>query len=504
MIRRLATLVALLPAAALAAPDEVPSPSSNLDVRPAALEFNWTPMAMPDGGHTAFASLNYLVAVDDDWSIGPGVYGTAKGNYGGIFTVGFTGQRRWRLSEETNVVAGLYVGAGGGLSSEDMRFGGGLMLRPELSLRTRFGAWYGGVGFSQIRFPSGNVKGDAGLAVTVGRYLDFAGHATADAGRRAQSDQRTGLGFDEISLTAGSERPSASSRDRTGKPYTGAVGKAGADLRQYGAEGRWWGVEAAGAAQGGVDGYMEVLGQVGQDWAVPGTPRLRVGVQGGVGLGGGGNVDTGNGWLLRAGPTLRWITPWGPSVRVDAGVTHAPSGEYTARFVRAALSLPLDRVPQPSGADPGGTVRVQQLGASVTHVPRMRFKDGSEESVSHLALVMSRDFSPRVYGVAQAGSAAWGRAGAYSFGLFGLGVQSDPVWSRLRLGAEGLLGAAGGGGVAVGGGAVAQLEVWAQWAVTDGLRLRAGLGQFRTLRSDDQAAALSQVQLSYAFGTLQR
>lgn len=502
MIRRIATLVALLPAAALAAPEAVPSPS-NLEVRPAALEFNWTPMVMPDGGHTAFASLNYLVAIDDAWSIGPGVYGTAKGNYGGIFTVGFTGQRRWRLSEETNVVAGLYVGAGGGLSSEDMRFGGGLMLRPELSLRTRFGAWYGGVGFSQIRFPSGNVKGDVGLAVTVGRYLDFAGHASSDAGRSAHADRRTGLGFDEIALTAGGERPSASSRDRSGKPYTGAVGKAGADLRQYGADGRWWGIEAAGAAQG-VDGYMEVLGQVGQDWSVFGTPRLRAGVQAGLGLGGGGNVDTGNGWLLRAGPNLRWITPWGPTVRLDAGVTHAPSGEYTARFVRAALALPLDRVPLPSGEDAGGTVRVQQLGASVMHIPRMRFKDGTEESVTHLAFVMARDFSPRVYGVAQAGSAALGRAGAYSFGLFGLGVQSDPMWGGLRLGAEGLVGAAGGGGVAVGGGAVAQLEAWAQWALTEGLRIRAGVGQFRTLRSDDQAAALTQVQLGYAFGTLQR
>jgi hypothetical protein len=166
--------------------------------------------------------------------------------------------------------------------------------------------------------------------------------------------------------------------------------------------------------------------------------------------------------------------------------------------------MPLDRTPTLIGDDPGGTVRVQQLGASVMHLPRVRFKDGREEGVSHLAVNMSREFSPRFYGTAQAGSAAAGSAGAYSFGLFGVGVQSDPLWGRMRVGAEWLVGAAGGGGVKVGGGAVTQAEVWAQWQVAERLRLRAGVGQFRTIRGSDQSTPLSHLQLSYAFGTLQR
>jgi hypothetical protein len=500
---RYAALMALLPVTALATPDDAPFARLNT-VRPAAVEANWTRMKMPDGGRTAFASLSYLMAYDDDWGFGPGFYGTAKGNYGGIFTVGFTGQRRWRLSGNTHLAASLYVGAGGGLSSQQMRFGGGLMLRPELSLRTENKGWYTGVGVSQIRFPSGNVKSGVGLAFTVGRSMDFVSFSPDDAGMRGRAGSRSGLGFDEITLTGGMEKPRASSRTRGGTPYAGKVGKAGAELRQYIAEGSWWGVEASGAAKGSVDGYMEVLGQIGQDWALFGSPRLRVGGQLGAGLGGGGNMDTGNGWLLRAGPTLRWITPWGPSVRLDAGVTHAPSGAYTAPYLRAALSMPLDRTPTLIGDDPGGTVRVQQLGASVIHVPRMRFKDGREEAVSHLAVNMSREFSPRFYGTAQAGSAAAGSAGAYSFGLFGLGVQSDPLWGRMRVGAEWLVGAAGGGGVKVGGGAVTQAEVWAQWQVAERLRLRAGVGQFRTIRGSDQSTPLSHLQLSYAFGTLQR
>ena len=499
---RLAALTALLSTPAWAAPDDAPFARVQT-VRPAAVESNWTRMKMPDGGRTAFASISYMMALDDDWGFGPGVYGAAKGNYGGIFTVGFTGQRRWRLSSNTHLAASLYVGAGGGVSSEQLRFGGGLMLRPELSLRTEVGPWYSGIGLSQIRFPSGNVKSGVGLSFSIGRSVGFASFTPEDAGRFGRATQRTGLGFDEISLTAGYEKPRSSSKDRAGNLRTQRVGKAGAELRQYIVDGSWWGIEASGAAQGGADGYMEVLGQIGQDWAM-GSPRLRVGGQLGAGLGGGGNLDTGSGLLLRAGPTLRWITPWGPTVRLDAGLTHAPNGAYSASFWRVVLAMPLDRAPVAFGEDVGGTVRLQQLGASALHMSRMRFKDGRREAVSMLAINMSREFSSHVYGTALAGSAAAGNAGAYSFGLFGLGVQSEPLWGRMRVGAEWLVGAAGGGGVKVGGGAVTQAELWAMWPVNDRLRLRAGLGEFRTMRGSDQSTPLAHIGLSYAFGTLQR
>ena len=512
MTRRFAALFApfaLIPLAAAALPDDAPFPNVAriATVRPAAVEGNWTSLKLPDGGRTAFASLSYLMALDDNWGFGPGFYGAAKGNYGGIFTVGFTGQRRWRLSRNTHLAASLYVGAGGGLSSAQLRFGGGLMLRPELSLRTETGPWYTGVGLSQIRFPSGNVKSGVGLSFSVGRALSFASFSPDDAGRPGRTTERTGLAFDEISLTGGLEKPRANSRDRSGNPRTGQVGKAGAELRQYIADGSWWGVEASGAAQGGADGYMEVLGQIGQDWALFGQPRLRLGGQLAAGLGGGGNLDTGNGWLLRAGPTLRWVTPWGPSLRLDAGFTHAPSGAYSAPYARLALTMPLDRTPLANwqGDERNwGTVREQQLGASVMHLPRVRFKNGRREAVTHLAVAMQRELTPQLYGVAYAGSAAVGSAGAYSFGLFGAGVQTGPLAGGLRVGAEWLVGAAGGGGVQVGGGAVTQAQAWAQLPVSERLRLRAGVGMFRTLRTSAQSTPVAQLSLSYAFGTLAR
>ena len=101
-----------------------------LQAQPAAIELNWTPLKMPTQERIALLGANYLVAMNEDWGIGPGFYGSAKGNFGGIFTVGFTAQRRWRLGPDLHAAASLYAGAGGGLSSDKVRFCGGLMLRP--------------------------------------------------------------------------------------------------------------------------------------------------------------------------------------------------------------------------------------------------------------------------------------------------------------------------------------------------------------------------------------
>nr|WP_269838161.1 hypothetical protein [Paucibacter sp. M5-1]MCZ7880102.1 hypothetical protein [Paucibacter sp. M5-1] len=184
------------------------------------------------------------------------------------------------------------------------------------------------------------------------------------------------------------------------------------------------------------------------------------------------------------------------------------TGSFKSTYVRASLGLPLDQATglfgQPN--EEGGVVRTQTVYASLMHLPKVRFKDGHETSVGHLAMVMSRDLGTHLYGTAQAGSAAFGRAGAYSFGLFGLGLQGRPLAGGPRVGAELLVGAAGGGGVAVTGGAVAQAEAWAEWRFgeSERLRLRTGVGQWRTLRGQTQSSPVVNVSLGYAFGALSR
>lgn len=459
---------------------------------------------MPNGSRAALLGGSYLVAMNDDWGVGPSAYGAAKGNFGGLFTVGFTAQHRRRLGQSSYLASSLYAGAGGGVGSADVRFGGGLMLRPELSLRNEWGNWSAGLSLAYVSFPSGNVRGGSlGLALS---YADgFRSFSPSDAGKRGSSYRRTGVGVDEISMHLGTYRPRHASVGRDGRPLGSQIGSVGATLRQYVSDGAWWGMEASGATSGGADGYMEILGMLGEDYGFAG-PSLRAGWQLGAGLGGGGNLNTGSGWLIKLGPTLRWKTPWGPSLRLEAGLAGRPAGRFNANFARLSVSVPLDSLGSGAGdgAPSDGRIANQALGASLQHLPRVRFKDGREESVGMLGLRITRDLSPHVYGIAQAGSAAFGRAGGYSFGLLGLGLQqSVPSLGALRLGMDLAVGAGGGGGIAVSGGAIAQAEAWAEWS-WDRTRLHAGLGQWRSLRGETQSSPLFNLSLDYAFGALTR
>ncbi|MGM9513444.1 hypothetical protein ACS5PK_04240 [Roseateles sp. DB2] len=473
--------------------------------RPLSWELSWTPLRTKEGGRMALAGASALLAVNEEWGLGPTVYASAKGNYGGIFMLGLTGQRRWRLSPSTHLAAGLFVGGGGGLSSDVLRFGGGFMWRPELSLRTEVGPWYTGVGLSRVMVPGGNIA-DTQLSFMLGRQTLFHAFDPGSSGRQGASGDRGGLGFDEMSLVAGAYAPSRAIRRRSGEVMNRKVGLAGAALRQYISPSAWWGLEAAGGAKGGADGYMEVLAALGQDWAL-GRSGFHLGGQAALGLAGGGDVDTGSGWLMKIGPSLRWQSAKGWGWRLDAGWAQS-RGAFHAPYARFSLDLPLEPVQrrQQAGAIETGTVQEQDWLVSLQRLRQVPFKDGSKQDMTQQGLIMTRGLGEHLYGLAQAGTAIQGKAGAYAYGLLGLGLRSQPFADgRWRVGAEILAGAGGGGGVQLGGGALRQTEVWAQWqgqGELSRLRLRAGLGQWGSLRGRGGDSTQLNLAVGYAWGSL--
>ena len=116
-----------------------------------------------------------------------------------------------------------------------------------------------------------------------------------------------------------------------------------------------------------------------------------------------------------------------------------------------------------------------------------------------IGLKLNRYLGEHFYLSGQAHSAYAGGAGGYSVGLFGAGVATSPR-SAWRLGAEALIGAAGGGGVETQGGAIVQGLVWASWAPSPRSEWRAGLGTSRALRGGGAASPIVEVSWSRAFG----
>ncbi|HET9644827.1 MAG TPA: hypothetical protein VFP68_16070, partial [Burkholderiaceae bacterium] len=359
-------------------------------------------------------------------------------------------QRRWRLSERLGLAAGLYAGGGGGAAAP---VGGGLMLRPHADFVLDMGGWQLGLSASHVRFPSGDIHSTQ-LGVVMMVEDRFSYTAPGHGGETVDFGGRGGLGADAMHLTLG-----AYTR-RTDSPQT--LGYVGMRLEQ-GLDSVWSAnLEAAGAAHGGSEGYAEMLGGVSALWPVAGD-TLRLGARAALGLGGGGAVRTGGGLIGKAALAGRLQLGRKFSIDLEGGeVKGLRGGGFSARYAQVSLGMALGESGGFGGWGPRQRVTDMGWELSVQHYLDAARKDGSSHSLQAVGLKFRRSFTPNFYLTGQAHTAFAGGAGAYSVGLVGIGAMARPFgkatpWS---IGAEALVGAAGGGGVATKGGAIAQPMAW--------------------------------------------
>jgi hypothetical protein len=423
--------------------------------------------------------------VGSDWWAGPVVYGAATGQHAGFFVGGGQLSRNWTLTPNLTVVTGVFVGGGGGGNAP---VGGGLMLRPSISLVRRIDPWNIGVTLSNVHFASGDIhSSQLGLLLSWNgnyRYYDSeaAGHSVADA-------PVTGFGLSELSATFGQYRL----RDASGR-HPSLVG-ARAEWRD--STDNWHGgIEAAAAAGGNAAGYMELLGSLGWEHAVPGISSIKLGARAALGLGGGGAIAGDGGILGKVLATARWEVAPGWQLGLEAGATDGAHGQPRASTVQAWIATELK--PETAGRLAEATpIARNEWVATVQHLAHMQRLAGGQGSVDTLGGSFNHFFAGPLYLSMQAHSAFAGGAGAFSMGLIGVGAATAPgTW---RTGAELLAGAAGGGGVAARGGALAQATAWTEFKLGREGSIRLGLGELRSIRAGLSSPAV-QISWAQAFG----
>lgn len=404
-------------------------------------------MELPGRERMGMVGGTYFFQVAPDWYVGPAVYGAATGQRGGFFTGGADLAWKKQVMSNATLSTGVYVGGGGGGSAA---VGGGLMLRPYVELGWRLDGYSLGISASQVRFPSGDIQSNQ-MGVVMSFDDRFAYAPSNRAGERVAGSRRGGVGFDRMSLVAGQYRPSAGSRDVSGQPYAGPIGYAGFRADQMLSDHLYWGPESGAAVKGGADGYAEILGVAGAEYPLPGD-RLRVGARVAAGLGGGGKVSTQGGAIVKAALTARAQLSHHMSLGLELGRVSAPNGGFKARIATLQLGLELDDV------RPGAGERVWQgmewEGKFTRYISAARYSI-PEQAFDTVGFAINRRINPSLYTTGQALSAVDGRAGGFSMGLVGLGLNTATSQGGWSTGVEALLGAAGGGGVNTQGGAVA-------------------------------------------------
>ncbi len=482
-----AAVLALALASAWPALAQAQSAPSGIDALPISFVLGIENVELPDGETMGLAGGTLLFDVGAGWSLGPAVYGAATGQRGGFLVGGIAVQRRFALSPGWNLAAEFYAGGGGGAAAP---VGSGLMLRPALTLfRDLTPTLQLGLSASYVSFPSGQIdSGQIGLALAWRSeflHLRQAGLGAGSAGDGSSSS--TGLGFDRMAALASVY----DFRDDSGRRI-GLVG-ARADRRSE-VEGLRWGLEASAAAQGDAAGYMEILGTVSYSVAPAPTalPDWRVGARGGMGVGGGGAVPTGGGFLGKLTATSEWRLGPGWTLGAEVGGVASATGGFKA--LQGQLWVAADLEPDPNDRSGGaGGVRNEWVGAWLHYQEAARVNGGTG-SLDLIGLKLNRYLGPNFYLSGQAYSAFAGGAGGFSVGLVGAGAAAA-LAEQVRVGAELLVGAAGGGGVQTAGGAVLQGMAWVGFSPVKQHEWRVGVGG---VRSFSGALSSPLVELSWS------
>lgn len=443
-------------------------------------------IASPDtrieGLHRFFAGRR----VSPGFSFGQSIYSAALGDAGGAFFWGVEGIGHLPLNERFSLSFAGFLGGGGGAAQVN---GDGLMLRAGITLDTRLSpAWDLQLGASWVRVEGAAIDGPA---YSLGLRYRFGARQTTgrDAGARAGATP----GFDAIALGVTRYSPASGSRTRSGtaQPAVTLVGaRALFDLTPQ----TQLSFSAHGAARG-AEGYMQIM--TGLRRRLP-LGRLTFFAEGAAGLGGGGDADTGAGLLLQAALGLDMPLSRRFSAELSLGALVAPDGDFRA----AALSLDLVHHFNRTPADAPPARWAYTIGAQIQRTGAGYFRSPGPHD-SHVVMhesTLDYYISERAYVMGSALTTMGGNVAGYALGMIGLGYEI-PLGERWSLSLEGMIGAAGGGGVNTAGGAIVGLRAELDWHVAQTWRLSLGLGQLATTSSGGMRPATLSLGVKIPFST---
>lgn len=439
----------------------------NVNVFPSRLNLSFETIAMDNESDLGFLGTGFeILSISKKLSslyFGLHSYSAITGNRPGLITLGMTTGLKLPLVKKHKlfVDGGFFLGGGGGGNAAD---GGGLILRPHLNLEKQFGAIGIRVGYSQINFPSGEIKGsqfNVGLTLNGSSYLK-------SLKQEIKTASALSLSFKNVSLALvgtyyfGLSEDSISRGEDDGR----FVGLVGAQV-EYEFTDNFYGIaKINGALLGGVDGYMSIF--LGGGARLPVIKnRFNLETRLLFGPTGGGNIESGGGATLQyeVGPSVYFNNNY--FIKLMVGKTKSPWGDLDTNHFEFALGKSFERL-LPKLSKEQTEFSVPKKHFSENHIslsvynrtyfsPNANDKSGNpyQEYFNLLSFEGQKYIGERFTLNAATVWAYQGDYGAYAEGLIGAGYHY-PIASGWNVSAKALFGAAGGGGIDLGSGLVFQ------------------------------------------------
>ncbi len=462
-------------------------------------------LTLPDSEKMGLLGSMLLFDVNHSLRLGAGSFGAVRGSRGGFITLGVAAELRHRLSSSWVSHAGLYVGAGGGRGTNILT-GGGLMLRSDINVSHethRYGNF--GFGFSRINFPSGLIRSSQPYVLYEYPFYSLLGqgwYAPPFASDSAWQNS-TALDANEFALVWRSYKISSSMKQAPSNSPHKSMQLLGVEWLSYLNEHWFYKLEAEGAIGSKSNGYMQILGGGGYRYALSPWSAIKLHIA--AGPAGGGGIDTGGGLLLDTGISLQQSLARQSSIEMSLGEVRSPSATFKALSAGLKLNYQFD-LPRVSALPVSkNTIQLfepQHLRVRLANQTYLKanthWRNNEIDSpISNLGVQMDYFISPQWYLTGQGLAAYAGKAGDYMTGQVGVGRQWS-LSSNCFVEVEGLLGAAGGGGVAINGGLVGQVNGSVAYRLNNWLSLMAHIGQIKALPGQFKANVVG-VSLAYQF-----
>lgn len=472
LLRRRAAYGLALAAALHVTAGATPAEARNLTVE-TGFERLSSPQTLIEGLNRIYVGYQFT----DNLSVGQSFYSAVQGDAGGAFFWGFEGVARLPLSKGFSLSASGFVGGGGGAAQV---VGDGLMLRAGLALDYQVSdAWAVQMTGAWVDIDGAPISGPT-FGIGLRRQIGTA----APGSWQAQLDAAGGVVTAYTSPSSVRNR-AGGAQDRIALVGARALFGLGANTQLS--------LGAAGAASG-AQGYMQVTTGLRRNFTL-GPASLFV--EGGVGFGGGGEVDTGAGPLVEAMAGLRLPVTRELDAELSFGAIVAPTGSFRAAGVSLGILRNFDRT-----RGQGAPARWAYSGGISVHQTGGNFFMNANTASFIVMQESSFDYflGQNLYVSGNGQTALHGGVAGYAIGMLGLGYQVD-LGERWAVSLEGHIGAAGGGGVNVAGGILGGLRAELDYRVGDNWAVSLGLGRLSALRGNGMSSNVATLGLKIPFTT---
>lgn len=279
-------------------------------------------------------------------------------------------------------------------------------------------------------------------------------------------------------------------------------GVLGAEWRTF-VSPRWFlKVDTAGAMQGNSRGYMHIL--AGGGYQYPITKKLSIYSSLAVGGGGGGSVNTGGGLLWDGAVGAQYFLSKHWFADFSVSKLWAASTSFESKGIGIQVGYQLGARNTSDSNSSTSSFDSHPLRIRTVH---QQYKKANEnwrnrphQDVGNLGVQVDYFLNPNWYLTGQGLGAHSGDAGAYMTGLIGSGLRTK-ITKNTFIEVEGLIGAAGGGGLNTGSGLIYQANLGLGYQLSKSLEIQGNLGEAKAANGDFRAHIIG-LSLGYKFNAL--